>query len=86
MCSSSPPRTNTQPEQKPLRILLSRDQYDKRSSGGSAPGGPYPTVGSGGSNAAPAVSFGSGRNLFNLGLDPNAGRTPPATPGLNLPT
>ena len=34
MCSSSPPKSSTTPAQKPLRVLLSRDQYDKASAGG----------------------------------------------------
>ena len=61
MCSSSPPKAPSTPAPKPLRVLLSRDQYDKASAGGyllpprragGYPGIPFAAGSSGGSPAA----------------------------------
>jgi hypothetical protein len=71
MCSSpSPPQTNTQPEQKPLRILLGRDRFDKMGGGGGSPA----------VNAGVLLS----RNFRSTANGPLQSTVPPSGAGLNI--
>lgn len=74
MCSSSPPKTNTQPEQQKLRVLLDRDRYDKLKGSGNSGTLLYPRNGGGA-----GLGGRSGGDAFL----PVVGDTPPALAGLN---